>query len=72
MVSLGQISIADLKSHIAYLRKSRIASFDENLQIAIAVKSMVKLKNLFRLKDGLGPCLEDAKVKRRLSVQNKL
>jgi hypothetical protein len=65
IASLGQISIADLG-------KSRIASFDENLRNAIAVKLMVKMKNLFRLKDGLGPCLEDAKVKRRLSFHNKL
>jgi hypothetical protein len=40
MVSLGQISIADLKSHIADLRKSRIASFDENLQIVISAETV--------------------------------
>ena len=32
--------------------------FPQNLQIVIAVKFMVKLKNLFRLKDDLGPCLQ--------------
>jgi hypothetical protein len=54
------------------LGKSLIASFDENLRIAIAVKLMVKMKNFFRLKDGPGPCFEDAKVKQRLSVHSKL
>ncbi len=34
--------------------------FEENLRIAIAVKLMLKMKNLFRLKDGQEPCLEDA------------
>jgi|688.fasta_scaffold120471_2 hypothetical protein len=72
IASLGQISIADLKSRIADLGKSLIASFDENLRIAIAVKLMVKMKNFFRLKDGPGPCFEDAKVKQRLSVHSKL
>jgi hypothetical protein len=32
----------------------------ENSQIVIAVEIMVKSKNLFRLKDGLGPYLVDA------------
>ncbi len=32
----------------------------ENLRIAIAAKVTVQSKNLFRLKDGLGPCLVDA------------
>ena len=63
IASLGQISIADLKSRIADLGKSLIASFDENLRIAIAVKLMVKMKNLFRLKGGLRPCLEDVNIK---------
>jgi hypothetical protein len=36
--------------------------FEENSRIAIAVKLMVKMKNLLRLKDGIGPCLEDANV----------
>jgi hypothetical protein len=35
-------------------------------------KPMVQMKNLFRQKDGLGPCLEDAEVKWQLSVHNKL
>jgi hypothetical protein len=39
------------------------SGFKDNLRIAIAVKLMVKMKNLFRLKDGLGPCLEDAIIK---------
>jgi hypothetical protein len=30
-----------------------------NTQIVITIKLMVKMKNLFRLKDGMGPCLED-------------
>jgi hypothetical protein len=29
---------------------------------------MVKLKNLFRLKDGLGPCLEDANISQHLPL----
>jgi hypothetical protein len=48
------------------------SEFDENLQIVIAVKLMVKMKNLFRLKDGLGPCLEDAYDKQHLPLHNKL
>jgi hypothetical protein len=34
----------------------------QNLRIVIAVKVMVNLKNLFWLKDGLGPCLKDANI----------
>jgi hypothetical protein len=33
-----------------------------NPQFVITVKLMVKTKNLFRLKDGLGPCLEDVNI----------
>jgi hypothetical protein len=33
-----------------------------NLRIVITVMLMVKMKNLFRLKDGLGPCLEDVNI----------
>jgi hypothetical protein len=53
---LGQIRIGDLGT-------SRWVELFENLRIAIAVKLMVKMKNLFRLKDGLRPCLEDVNVK---------
>jgi hypothetical protein len=35
-------------------------------RIIIEVKLMVKLKNLFRLKVCLGPCLEDASIKQHL------
>jgi hypothetical protein len=54
------------------LEKSSLADLDENLKIALAVKVMVKVKNLFRQKDGLGPCFGDAEVKPQLSVHNKL
>jgi hypothetical protein len=67
-----QMSITDLKSRIADFGKSLIASFDKNLRIAIAVKLIVKMKNFFGLKDGTGPCFEDAKINRHLSVFSKL
>jgi hypothetical protein len=35
-------------------------------------KAMVQMKNLFRQKDSLGPCLEGAKVKKQLLVYSKL
>jgi hypothetical protein len=48
------------------------SGFDENLWIVTAVEIMVKMKNLCRLKDGLGPCLEDAYDKQHLPLHNKL
>ncbi len=32
---------------------------------------MVKLKNLFRLKDGQGPCLEDANITQHLHLHGE-
>jgi predicted acyltransferase len=43
-----------------------------NLQIIIAAKLMVKLKNLLRQKDGPGPFLEDANITQHLSLNGKL
>ncbi len=39
------------------------ATFQKNPQMVMTVKLMVKIENLFRLKDGLRPCLEDANIK---------
>jgi|688.fasta_scaffold1897115_1 hypothetical protein len=36
------------------------ADYIDNTQIVIAAKVLVQLKNLFRLKGSLGPCLDDA------------
>jgi hypothetical protein len=58
------------KSRSAYLEnqlckfwKIGHASFHKNLRIIITVRLMVKMKNFFWLKNGLGPCLEDANIK---------
>jgi hypothetical protein len=59
------------KSRCGFEEKLR-CKFEANLRIAIAVKLMVKMKNLFRLKDGLGLCLEDANVKQHLPLHSKL
>ncbi len=48
------------------------ASFHKNPRIAITVKLMVKMKNLFRIQDSLGPCLEDANIKLHLPLCGKL
>jgi hypothetical protein len=57
--------------HSGFEEKS-ISGFEAIPRIAIAVKLMVKMINLFRLKDGLGPCLEDANVIYHLPLHNKL
>jgi hypothetical protein len=48
------------------------ADFLKNLLTVKAVKLMVKLKNLFRLKDGLGKCLEDANITEHLPLHGKI
>jgi len=45
--------------------------FPQNPLIVIAVKVMVKLKNLYRLKDGLGPCFEDANIIQQLPLHGE-
>jgi hypothetical protein len=52
--------------------RNGLADLTSNLQIAIAVNIMVKLKNLFRQKDGLGPCLEEANITQHLPLNGEL
>ena len=40
-----------------------------NTRIVITVKLMVKMKNIFRLKDGQGPCLDNVSVEHILHFQ---
>jgi hypothetical protein len=55
--------IPDLKSRIADLGKSFIADLGKSAKIVVTAKVLVQSKNLLKQKDGLRPCLEDAKVK---------
>jgi hypothetical protein len=58
----------DFKFRHPYVENLARPGFPQNPRIIIALKVMVKLKNLFGPIDGLGPCLEDAKITEHLPL----
>jgi hypothetical protein len=53
-------------------RKVGQANGGANPQIVIAAEVLVQLKNLFKLKDSLGPCLVDANTTQHLTLRGEL
>ncbi len=58
---LGEVKLRILKSAMRIWKLAR-RIMTHNPRIVITVKLMDKVKNLFRRKDGLGPCLEDVNI----------
>jgi hypothetical protein len=70
-----QLKARRIKTRIAELKsrswKLSHAGFLQNPRIVIAIKLMVKSKNLFMPEDGLGTCLEDANITQHLSLHGE-